>query len=468
MLESSLRRMRQEMTAEIEAIRREIPQAAAVSHVVVQGTEEKEEARQADIARQREAVRTSRQSISNLVTGAVNMTFHQSDLRTPSASPLRPLPPRQSTAAFERRLTQGDADIAVGATIRPFEIAALNKDKFQRYQVAAKQLSISVQTFHGNSTKDGGRTVQEFVRLINAEMDAWWGVEAQMGRLHLVASRTEGIAQNWMTSKREDLRKLCAAGMITVPELTEWCEVQDDFIAEMSKGVSSTTYEAQLRTMKLKNRDNQLDPSTFITRFEEISTRLYPPNTWTNENDRSRMLAMKLEERVKYGGDKEVWATMMLLLSARGIGENDRTVQNIRDALLAACTVEEGKREGRDHRKPYPPSKSSQIDATTPYKQHTANTMAQQPGTANNASDNDDDNTNDYSDEGKPQQVAAINYRNSNTNNRKKYRNPHISQDDVLKLIKKTVCLSCYKKGHFSDKCSTPANRPPTAEELKA
>ena len=70
----------------------------------------------------------------------------------------------------------------------------MNKDEFSRYSSAAKQVSSSVKKFHGSPIKDEGRTVHEFVQLINSELDTWLGERQQHGRLNLVIGRTEGFA----------------------------------------------------------------------------------------------------------------------------------------------------------------------------------------------------------------------------------------------------------------------------------
>lgn len=291
--------------------------------------------KRSDIARQRHAVHTSRQSVSNIVSESVNIAFGQS-LDTPSSTPFRPQPPRQSTAAFNRRLSQGIVDDDPPVSIKSVPVANMDKEQLNRYNVATKQVTNSVAKFHGIPAKDNDRTPQEFVQLINSEMDTWMGSEQQHGRLNLVIGRTDGIAQNWLARKREEMQRLLAARSVTEVLLTEWMEIQGDFIKEMSKGITSAMYEQQLRALKLRDSEGNSDPTSFIRRFDDICARLYPINSWTNYHDRSRRLAEKFEERVKYGGANDLWESTWLILVARGVPEDERTVEDWQDALLQA------------------------------------------------------------------------------------------------------------------------------------
>jgi hypothetical protein len=179
-------------------------------------------------------------------------------------------------------------------------------------------------------------------------MDTWLGKDQQHGRLNLVLGRTEGTAQNWLARKREEMEKLLAAGTVTEKLLTEWSEVQSDFIHEMSKGVTPAMYEQQLRALKLKDKEGNLDPTNFIRRFDDICARLYPPSRWTDQNDRSRVLAGKFEERVKYGGAPDVWDATWLILISTGIAEDERTVEHWQDALLQAWSYKAHTSRGQD------------------------------------------------------------------------------------------------------------------------
>src|SRR5450759_4416677 len=99
-------------------------------------------------------------------------------------------------------------------------------------------------------------------------MDAWLTEGQQHGRLHLVIGRTDGAAQIWLAKKRQEMKKLHAAGQVTDLLLMEWGEVQDDFITEMSKGITSAVYEQQLRALKVRDKDGKMDVATFIRRFD--------------------------------------------------------------------------------------------------------------------------------------------------------------------------------------------------------
>ena len=114
----------------------------------------------------------------------------------------------------------------------------MNKDQFTRF-LTARQVAGSVTKFHGNPLKDDDRTVDEFVQLVNSQMDTWLGKDQQHGRLNLVIGRTEGTAQNWLARKREEMEKLLAAGTVTEKLLTEWSEVQSDFKAKRPQETAS-------------------------------------------------------------------------------------------------------------------------------------------------------------------------------------------------------------------------------------
>jgi hypothetical protein len=440
--------------------------------------EQQEEKKRADIERQRHAVHTSRQSVSDVAAQSVNIVFgHQ----THTASPTRASAHPHAEAALDRRISMGavyttvEALTAAGAISTPVD--KMDASQHSRYVTAAKQIGQSVAKFHGSRTKDADRTVHEFVMLINAELDAWLGAAQQHGRLNLVVGRTEGAAQNWLSKKRTEVQKLMAAGVIEEALLGEWIEVQDDFVREMSKGVTGAMYEQQLRALKLRDKDGRLDIPTFIRRFDEITARLHPSASWTHDGDRSRMLAAKFEERLKYSGATELWKAAWLIVIAKGVPEDQRTLELWQDALLQASTLEEwttkggnqqrgrggGGRDGSGH----PTNGGYNQSAAGP----TASLKAAD-GTHDESSAKEGEQ---HTDEGESEAQLNATSGGGQSGGRGKReasgrgkRNPHLSQEQVerLRAKKPSVCLSCYKPGHYSSDCKTPANRAPTQAEL--
>ena len=77
-------------------------------------------------------------------------------------------------------------------------------------------------------------------------------------------------------------------------------------------------YEQQLRAVKLRDASGEVDPTTFIRRFDDISARLYPVTSWGSYADRSRMLlASKFKEAVKYGGVPDLWRDTYMMVCNR-------------------------------------------------------------------------------------------------------------------------------------------------------
>ena len=449
-----------------------------------------EEEHQADLARQRRLAKHSRQSVSNLAQAAVVAQFSFSDGDS-LVTPLRRTPAKLTRSLRRRRLSQGhpsaldtededDSDVDEPAQVAalpvalPFDTSNWGKRQLLRLSQAAKFVGDSVTKFHGSPVKDGERTVHEFVKLINSQLDMWMGSD-QLGRLSLVIGCTDGIAQNWLVNKRDELAKLRAAGHITDPLVSEWVEVQQQFITEMSKGVTPALYEQQLRDLRLKDDDGKLDPSAFIRRFNEITTRLYPPGSWAIESDRSRMLATIFDDRVQTGGDIVLWEKMQEWLWSKGQPKGMRQLDVCQKALLEAWGLLQVTRDGRnrsyggarrnpwqrDEKKkalPLPPSSAS--------TSHHANAVAARTNDLLLGA-NDDSSQSENGQLG-TQELAAVAQAGRGRREGRGGRNPHLSPALVEQLRNNGLCLSCYKPGHYSRQCTaTQANRPPNSDELK-
>ena len=432
-------------------------------HDEVEMEEEKTAAARMDRERQLGYVHNSRQSLSALATSAITATFNNN-----VQTPMRPPTTTQTRSAFRTRLSQGPADLVQDQVAAPvaalgvLEMDLMKKDEREKYNNAMKTLHYSVSKFHGNRAgdKDGDRTVHDFVRLINAEMDAHMG-SIQMGRLNLVIGRTDGVAQTWLARKRDEVQKLRLAGAITDLTIGGWADIQSEFIAEMSKGVTNTLYEAQLKTLKLRDKNGNLDIPYFIKRFDEIAERLYPASTWTSEYDRSRMLASKFEERVKYGGDDEVWRNAILMIGVGGIRDSERTLDHWQNALIRAWEVVQQMNDG-GRRGPWRRDERNRGQQPTNNKQQAA------VNAANTSAGGGGDNQEEESEEGKTQGLQAVSTQRGRSGGGTDSRNPHLSAKQVAQLRSNGACLSCYKTdGHYGRDCKAPANRPPTDAELK-
>ena len=269
-------------------------------HATAGTMEIREEKKAQDIEKQRRLVHSSRQSVSNLVSSAVYATFHNHGYADRS-SPFRASPTAQTRESFERRLSQGVADIEevsptadqAAAASGPLELALprptpvrvttaavrpnnMTTEQFRNFATASKQIQSTITKFHGLRSKDGNRTVQEFVQLVNAEMDSWLGEQQQIGRLNLVIGLTDGAAQMWLVKKRVEMLALRNSGQVVEPLLMEWCELQADFITDMSRGITSIVYEQQLRALRLRDKDGKIDIVGFIQHFDEAAARRYP------------------------------------------------------------------------------------------------------------------------------------------------------------------------------------------------
>ena len=454
--------------------------------------EKEEEVKQAERERQRYVVRNSRASVSNLANEAVHITFNEAPLAVTSHSSPQPTPfrsrvPVQTKAAFERRLSGGHtqdephtpvaaaataesaaaaaaaAAVAAAASQSPIEMNGMSRDEFHRYESTSKAIKASVDKFYGERELDKDRTVHEFVRLINAEMDSWLGEGQQRGRLNLVIGRTGNTAQNWLVDKRDELKKLWKAKAVTEPDLMEWGEIQEQFVAEMSKGITSAVYELQLKALKIRDSNGRLDVAGFIRSFDRICARLYPSSQFTSESDRRRRLGEKFEERLRYCGEgPRLKDECLRMLIARGVAEKDRVVDTWQEVLREVASMD----EFLSSTKPAasgPAKERGQHKKQSPWlpKQSVSAIAEPQPGTASDEEDRA------QSDEGRPEgaQTAAAAVAKSRAK-----LNPYLSPEQVrlLRAKKPMVCLLCYKAdGHYSSDCKQPANRPPTEAELK-
>jgi hypothetical protein len=304
-----------------------------------------------DRRRQRQAIRESRVSVSNLASEAVNMTFNEQPTYYTSSplSPFRPRPPAQTRAAFERRLSGGypdgvSAPLASDAAdvVSPVEVPKTAAERRKQLESISRTLGKAVEKFYGERARDGEITVHEFVEVVNTQMDNWLGEEEQLGRLTLVISCTGGTAQMWLIRKMQEMKKLHAAGVVTDRLLMEWSEVQDDFIHEMSKGITSAVYELQLKALRIRDRDGRMDVDTFRRRFDQICTRLYPYASFTNDRDRRRRLGEKFEERLRYCGEgPKLRDDCLKMLIARRISERERMVEDWQEVLLEVASTDE-------------------------------------------------------------------------------------------------------------------------------
>ncbi len=463
--------------------------AAAAKAAAVSSEQLEEDEKEADRERQRYVIRTSRASVSNLANEAVHITFNQptSHYATPMSSPLRPRPPVQSRAAVARRLSDGfvdetSASPAAAEAAEPIpasvprrvkhvntEVDKMDNDQFRRYESASKQLVNSVGKFAGERIKDGERTVDEFVELINTEMDSWLGKVQHHGRLNLVIGRTSDSAQKWLVKKRLQMEQLFNAKVITDRSLMEWSEVQDDFIAEMSKGITSAVYEQQLRALRIRDKDGRMDVAAFVRRFDQICNRLYPPARYTSDSDRSWRLGEKFEERLAWCGEPGLRDACLNMLIARRVAEKDRTVEQWQDVLHDVASTPAFMRPVKPNSGPAKDKAQQQQQKRQPTwppaKQYVSAMSLPQSGAAS-----DDEDSTSQSDEGRPEgaaaQVAAAVAPAAAP--ARATRNPHISPEQVRLLLDKRACLACYKPGHHSRICRAPANRGPTEAELKA
>jgi hypothetical protein len=425
--------------------------------------EENSEAEDRERERQRNVVKNSRQSLSNFTSAATAAKFSGIPF-----TPLRPPAVKQTKSHIKRRLSDGQpntesspvprtAPSPASPTMASFDVLSLDNNAYQRYDATSRHLKDTVTKFHGSTGKDGERTVHEFVRLINAEMDGWMGAAAQMGRLNLVLARTDGQAQNWLVKKREELTKLRALGDITDPLVTEWVEVQHLFIAEMSKGATKAVYELQMHELSLKDKSGKFDPQGFLTRFEQIADRMEPPTTWVDETDRRRALARLFEDRVKNGGGHFLWETMVLLMAGKNIPVEKRTVDDWQQAFIEAWTVKQDARNNgsRPPWKKYNDYQGHQKDEKSTSQPSHGSTQRVNAVTSDPVSDEE-------TEEGRQEGVQA-----ATTGPTRAPRNTHITKEQKDQLQANGVCLSCYKTNHWSRECRAPANRPPTAAELK-
>ena len=251
------------------------------------------------------------------------------------------------------------------------------------------------------------------------------------------------------------MKKLHAAGEVTDRLLMEWCEVQDDFKVEMSKGITNAVYEQQLKALRIRDKDGRMDVAKFRRRFDQICTRLYPSSQFTSESDRRRRLGEKFEERLRYCGEgPKLRDECLKMLIARRISEKERMVEDWQDVLLEVASTDEW-----IHPKAVPAGKDKR-QTSWPARQPTVSAMA--------VSAEEEDGS--QSDEGtaRAEGVQAAAVSTGSASGKSKFFNRHLSPEMVTQLrALKQTCLSCYKTGHYSNKCPKPANRPPTAAELK-
>ena len=403
--------------------------------------------------RERFIVANSRQSVyfDNRAQGGVG-----DSARSPLSPFAPPFRPAQTQAEQERRASHGESFRTPLPVARPAVQAApdteatsasggatINKNKGSPYDNANYAIS-RMDKWYGDKKHDKDIDVHQFVRSVDFQLNRFMGTQV-LGRLELVISGTAGPAQMWLMTKREDLDYLVRCKAVR-PEAAEWDAVRAEFIARMGGAQSQRLYEAKLDELKLGKAGGSDEVTKFITAFREYAMRAYPLDKHPDTASRSMMLGKIFRERLEKS-DIEIWAEAM---RCKPVPE---TLEQWEDALASAWTTVHAIRE-KTRKLAFQSNRGGAASV---------HNMLVEYDTEEGASTEGQSSTSEALNA-----VADKRHGGGKGEGRKTARNKHIDGKIARQLMQMGRCLHCYKSGHFAKECTTPANRPPKDDELKA
>ena len=404
---------------------------------------------------QREIVRKSRESIHQLTSS--------SPTSLPFTTPIKPpVSARLATAARKRRESQGNPLYSPPPSLST--TMAETKGPSAAFIKAANMMSKNISHFYGDSTKDIKQDVRSFVKSVNVEFDTWMPNILE-GRLQLVIRCTRDYALDWLCEKQRDLKELARLGVITNQDLLEWGpDIEEEFVKAFAGESTESQWKTKLTELRLGGKNGK-DVAEFIAEFKKIASHLFPLTDYADTKGRSKLLAHLFADRVK-------WSNTAVWKQAYQGGATLNTLEEWEVALRRAweVTLQVKQVENRQERlnlkerneRGRGTMQKASSSSTTPHS--TAQSLLQMSSKEGQPGREEEENERGEG-EGEMLQAAMTEKKEGKRSSRP--FNKHIKPDQAMQLIKARKCLLCYREGHIASRCTQPANRAPTTEELK-
>jgi hypothetical protein len=422
-------------------------------------TERLERMQQQEVQRQRHGV---------IANSRASILIHASP-GEPSSSPLQPpaLPLGQSTSAFTRRLTVAEQLSSPYTPARPVGMeapqvyptqdsrggnstATYTEDREGLEQLARK--TERPVRFSGDTSKDK-TDVRTWVEGVNSYLNIFLRQGSEKGRLSHVVAMTEGAAQRWLLTKKDETDRLYAAGRLDQP--AEWVDIQPLFLEYFEGPQYRMMLRAEMETLRL-GKGKCKDITTFNSEFDRLRVRLYTASNQLGDMD---IVCGDEYGKAVLRSDATLWADVYKLGIPVTLEEWKTKTATAWAARQAVAAVMGGGRAGYGSGSGRPSYYSGQQQ-----QQHTARANRMQT----NERGTEEEGETWPREEGQPEAGAAA----QAVAVQPSRRNKHLKHEPMQTLKKMGACFLCYQKGHMISSCPCPTNklpqRAPTAEELKA
>jgi hypothetical protein len=312
-------------------------------------------------------------------------------------------------------------------------------------------------TFSGDTAKDKIADVRDWVDSVDSFIEMIMGDNTK-GALDYVVTRTVGAAQEWLRSKKSELRNATRAGGLR-GGVVEWNEIRPLFIEQFEGQEYRQLKKIEMDNLRIGTAEGEFKTlPLFNSRFDQLARRVYPAGSDKILHD--QLLADKYSELIRMS-DKVLWREMNKMVPPQGLaGWKELTAQFWAGREVVRLM-------GQDDRKKFifqRGGKAGNFSAVS------AQAVQTEVGS--------DEDTEPGQEGQQWTQVGANQAQvrgGGGTGAKGPFRPASLSlctDDEVKKILANRLCFQCFKKGHRAGDAACKekgkAKRKPTSEELKA
>ena len=402
-------------------------------------------------------------------TAARNGTFNRPSFGVPS-NPFASSPSTPVRAAY-----RDHSDAAAAAEDIKAQAASEEAEMRVTKDVLATVKAL-VDPFYADSSKDKGATVMDFVEKVETTMNDVLRWRPQY-RLMVVRTFLKEGAMRWMNAKLKELTdRAYATGRDLDEQPIEWdSDVRRLFIAAHIGTDTVELWLSKLSMLELGSAQTKT-PIELDSQFDTIARHVYPTES-TNDVGVDLLLAGYYATIVfKYS--EPMYNTIVrnrkpvrLAEWKTRLSEQFTAEEHIKAMRRMAGHAQSSrgkdrwnKGQGQVRGGQAAPNNKPQTAQAAVAAMDLGDTRKEGQTSTGDGEDEEDAQLNAVSGGGQSDGRGKKGTRGRGR------RNSHLSQEQVeqLRARRPSVCLSCYKPGHFSSECTTPANRAPTQAELNA